>query len=548
MKLATPRDVLAEMQRRGGAALASFTVPATFVAFCEWISVTLTHAQRVYCQVAYDGAEPRSLTGVDRDMARLLFGEVDVILDDARSEVWTLAGGRAGKTYVLGALRLVWGAFVRDLSSLAPGQKAVALSCAPKDVHRQEIVNYQLGAIWSRPELAGTLVSPRGIKPGDSPESFVVRRPDGAYVTFEGGTANAGGYGGRGRALTDFLGDEAAFFRGAGVVNDKEIFKAASPRILPGGQLIGQTTAWAEVGYHFEQWAINFGHPLTAIAARATTDVLRPAAASMVARERKKDPDNARREFDAIPLSDAPDIFFSPALIGMCLDSSMAFPLAAAAGDDAHPEMKAAGADFGFRSNSSAIAITHRGGDEIQLANIREMRPLDGVPLKPSNTVKAFAGMCQDHGVSFVVADGHYKESVKEHLGMIGFSDADASPGEVFVRARMLMREGRVRIPNPESMPEGAERVALERLVKQLKDVRGTPQAGGTYSIKLPLWPDGSHGDLAAAFVLSLYRFGGESDKQAAPLLGTPEWEEAERSKRRAAYRSQKRRTAGFSR
>lgn len=546
MKFATPRDLLAEMRRRDGATEASFKVPERFVDFCEWIAVTLTPAQRVYCMVAYDWVQPCELAGDDRAMAHILFGDVDVFLDDARTEVWTLAGGRAGKTYILGALRLVWGAFVRDLSSLAPGQKAVALSCAPKDVHRQEIVNYQLGAIWSRPELAASIVAPRGLKPGDSPESFVVRRPDGALVTFEGGTANAGGYGGRGRALTDFLGDEAAFFRAQGVVNDKEIFKAASPRVLPGGQLIGQTTAWAEIGYHFEQWSKNFGHPITAIAARATTEVLRPDASPMVVRERQKDPDNAKREFDAVPLGDAPEIFFSPALIGLCLDSTMAFPLAPVAGDDAHPEQKAAGADFGFRSNSSAIAITHRGGEEIQLANLRELRPLDGVPLKPSNTVKAFAGMCQDHGVHFVVADGHYKESVKEHLGLIGFSDADANPGEVFVRARMLMREGRVRIPDPDAMPDGAEKVALERLVKQMKDVRGTPQAGGTYSIKLPLWPDGSHGDLVAAFVLSLYRFGAESDKQAAPILGTPEWEEAERAKRRAALRAGNRRASGI--
>src|SRR5882762_6686707 len=106
---ATPRDLLAELQRRGGSALASFEVLARFTAFCEWIDVTLTPAQRVYCLVAYDGMQPCELEGDERAMARRLFGEVDVILDDARSEVWTLAGGRAGKTYVLGALRLVWG-------------------------------------------------------------------------------------------------------------------------------------------------------------------------------------------------------------------------------------------------------------------------------------------------------------------------------------------------------------------------------------------------------------------------------------------------------
>jgi len=83
------------------------------------------------------------------------------------------------------------------------------------------------------------------------------------------------------------------------------------------------------------------------------------------------------------------------------------------------------------------------------------------------------------------------------------------------------------------------------RLIKQMKDVRGMALSGGTTSIKLPLWPDGSHGDLVAAFVLSLWRFGGEKAKQEPPKPGTPEWEEAQRAKRRTELLAHNRRASG---
>lgn len=544
---ASPLDVITELERRDrqqSARRSPFRVPASFVGFLDMLGVTPSPAQRAFSLVCYDGLDPCDLDGEERELARVMFDGIERFAPECRTEIWTLAGGRAGKTYLFGALRLVHGAYIRDLSSLAPGQEAVALAIAPKDVHRQEIINYQLGAIRSHPELRRTLVRPKtAFEVSEKPEWFVIRRPhDGLEVMFEGGTANSGGYGARGRALTDFLGDEAAFFRAKGVVNDKDIFEAASPRVLPGGQVLGQTTAWAVLGYHYEQWEANFGHPVTAIAARATTTQLRPSYQTVVERERKKNPANARREFDAIPMADAPEIFFSPALIGQCTDSSMPFPMAPAGWSASDPESKAAGADFGFRSNSSALAITLRSGHEVFLGHLAERRPKDDAPLKPSETVGEFAGQCGEYGVTYVTADGHYRESIVEHLDKIGFADTDANPGEVFVRARQLMRDGRVRIPDFKSLPEGsAERDAVERLIKQMKDVRSTPQAGGTYSIKLPIWPDGSHGDLVAAFVLALYRFGGEVAPEEKPKPGTPEWEEAERAKRRAKLRAGKR-------
>lgn len=534
-------ELLAESQKRCVARpLERLDVPQTFVldgGFLKWIRVEPHPYQRVFCLVAYDGLQPCDLDGEDRSMAHAMFdsieqdGTVNVVErfePFQRHKVWSLMGGRAGKTYMLGALRLVWGAYVRDLSSLAPGQKAVTLCCAPNDGLRQEIINYQLGAIRSKPELRATLLGPKTAMNDDaSPESFWIRRPwDNEIVTFAGATANRGGYSGRGRSLTDFLADEMAFFLGEGnVVNDKEVIKGAAPRVLPGGQTIGQTTAFAKLGYHWDEFKANYGHPKAAIAAKATTEQLRPDASDMVSRERLTDPENARREFDAEPMAEGASIFFSEALISSCVRDVPWFGTNAHAAN--HQVEKSGGGDMGFRSNSSALAITYRVLAGFVLGEVLEQRPgTDGVALRPSVTVSSFAATMRLHGVSYFMADGHYRESVVEHLGDVSFIDAP-TPEMAAVRARTLMRDGRVTIPDPDSLPP-EQANTVRRLIRQLKEVRGQPTAGGRMSIHYPRWPDGSHGDLAVAFVLSLYQMAGESEDEKPPERGTEEWALAE--------------------
>ncbi|WP_394825038.1 hypothetical protein [Pendulispora albinea] len=528
-------DALLAESRKRAARLAPLEIPARFVDFCIWLRVTLTPAQRVYSLVVYDGVQPADLDGEEREIARVIFDGIEHIPPIMLRRIFTLAGGRGGKTYVLGALRLLWGAFVRDLSTMAPGERAVALTIAPKDEQRQQVVNYQIGAMSMRPELWATIVWPRKISLDHPPSGFTIRRPDGQTVSFEASTCNRGGVGGRGRSFTDALMDEAAFFQDEKkVVNDKELFTAAAPRVLPGGQAIAQTTAWAKVGYHYEQWKQNFGHPVSGVAARATTEMLRPAAADIVALERANDPETARREFDAEPMAETATTFFSEELIESCLIEVPWFGTLAHADN---PDIeKSAGSDMGFRSNSSALCITYRVLGMIVLGYAAELRPEPGKPLRVSHTVATFREALRARNVSTTMADGHYREAVVEHLGDLLLVDAP-SPSDVAVRVRTLMRDGRVRLPDPRALPPEFATV-VTRLVKQLKEVKGQATAGGGMTIHLPLWPDGSHGDIAAAFMLAVYQLYGEAAKSSVPKPGTPEWEEAERAKRRAALRA----------
>src|SRR5262245_47057616 len=73
-------------------------VPPTFLGFCSWIGVSLTPGQAELCRVAFDGAEP-----VDGALAARLFGPSVPL--GRRRVVAAVCGARAGKSYVLVALR-----------------------------------------------------------------------------------------------------------------------------------------------------------------------------------------------------------------------------------------------------------------------------------------------------------------------------------------------------------------------------------------------------------------------------------------------------------
>lgn len=516
---------LQSLQSRQSQSSRSIAVPRKFVAFCNWLGVELTHGQRVIASIAYDGLEPRDLDGEDRAFARDVFGDVDAVSPAARAVAVFVCGGRGGKSYVLVALRLVWGMYTRDLSTLAPGQRAVALIIAMNEALRQEVTNYALGAIRSHAELRTTLRLPRGTREDETPSAFRIERPDGQSVTFEGGVASRGGYGGRGRSLTDVALDEAAFFRDASYqVNDEEIFKAAAPRVLPGGQAIIASTPWAEAGLLYNLYSTNWGKPVDAIVAHAPTLSMRPAASEQVERERRRDPDNAEREFDARFMRGGTTLFFPTTLIEQCIDESLELPILPQPG-----QRVSAGGDFGFRADSSSLAITHRQGRMLTLAALVELRPTNEAALKPSETVRMFASTLVEHGCSYLMADGHYREAIVEYLAESGlaFADAPTTPADAYVRARTLMREGRVRIPRH------------GRLLQQLKEVQGRPTPGGGLSIVHPRWRGGGHGDLVASWVLALWQQGDEEIAAPPPERGTSEWEDAERAKRRAALKAE---------
>lgn len=478
-------------------------VSLSFIGFCERLGVELTDAQRVACKVAFDRVQPGKLKGEERKLARVLFGDVDIIPAEAFATVVAVCGGRGGKSYVLIALRLLWGMLTRDLSPLRPGQKAIAPVVAPNDELRQEVINYALGAAWSHPELRARLVLPKGATVDSSPSWFGIKRRGAPMVRMTGIVATRGGYGGRGRWLTDAALDESAFFRDASFkVNDKDLYASMSARVLPGGQTIVASTPWARSGLLYELHTANHGKPDTALSIHAPTLLFNGSAVNkaIVAREIKRDPDNAEREFFAKFMSANTTDFFAADLIESCLvDTIEPWQL----GDEL-----SAGGDFGFRTDSSALLLAWRRQGMMYVGAPLELRPEPGKPLKPSETVKAFAAAINSR-CSYLMADGHYRESIAEHLEVAGlaFAAAPTQTADPYVRLRTLMREGKIKI------------LRHSRLVQQMLEVQSRALSGGGLSIAHPRWRTGGHGDLVAALVLATWQHAGEVVKRDAEKL-----------------------------
>ena len=395
---------------------------------------------------------------------------------------------------------------MRDLSSLARGQEARAVIASPEPKVRGEVLRYAMGACpW--PILSS------------NQDGFRLLRPDGRIVSVEAVVSSAGGTALRGRALTDAFFDECAFFRDKNsVVNDDELFKAASPRVLPGGQIIIASTPWNRAGLLWEFYRDCWNKPGgAAVVAHAPTLTLRdtPETRAVIERERKRDPDNAAREYDAVFPSTQAHQFFSDDVVDAAIQEST-FP------ELSPGEKVTVGADFGFERDSSAMAVCIADRDgRLRVAELDEQMPADGAPLKPSVVCRRFSEIALRYKATEIMADQHYRQAIAEYVEAAGLDFVNAPSGqkaiaESYVRLRSLMREGRVALP------------AHPRLIAQLKAVVAKPLPGGGMSIQSPRLAKGGHGDLVSALVLAVWKAVETTVPTPAPRPGTHAAFEAE--------------------
>lgn len=456
-------------------------IPLSFTAFCDqWLGFTLTPCQRVLALIAFDGLDPCDLEGKDRELAKLLFGDIERIPDETRAVIVAVFGRGAGKSRVFGT-RLLHLALTVPLPLLAPAEVAVGFAVAPAMREAHQVLNYARGG-------AAVL----GMLGEAKKDSILLRRTDGKAVELCAVPANSAL---RGKTLVGAVLDEFAFFRDENFhVNDVEVYRAISPRVVRGGQILIPSTPWAEAGLLHKFWKENWGKPTTALVAHAPTVAILDdeQTRALVARERRNDPTNAAREFDAQFMGSDATAFFDPRAIEAAIDDSLKLPAPLVAGAIVSP-----GADFAFRTDSSALAIVQRDSDLYELSELQELVP-GKTALVPSVTVKTFAGVVIRYGARQVAADGHYEETIREHLfdekiTLTRTPDGAAGKAECFQVTRLLLHEGKIRLPRH------------ERLIQQLREVKVRALSGGGISIESPRWRTGGHGDLVSALVNAIW-------------------------------------------
>ena len=489
---------------------------ARAIAFSEFaakvLRVALTPGQRVLCMVAFDGVQPASLEGEDREMARKIFGDVDLVPESARRIQTLLLGRGSGKTTIAAAFGL-YQLLTGDVSACGPGDVPVVVVIAPDRRTAALSVRMALEMARAAPDVARLIQA-------DGADGFTLRRHDGRLVGFEAFAASRGGSSVRGRSILSFLLDEAMFFRsddaGAFVVNDRDMYRALVPRLMRTGRGIFLSTPWPCETLMGEMFDKNFGAPVTALAARAPTLLMRsddPHLAAMIATERERDPETCSREFDCQTGTNGGNGFFDTVAIANAIDVQD-LPLAPVAH---HPV--AIGADFAFRSDSSALVVVRFDGTHYRVADMLELRPTKGAPLQPSAVVARFAEVAKRYGATRVIADGHYREAIREHLQEHSLYIQDAPEGLTgklasYSRTRAVLHEGKARLPNN------------PRLLGQLRAITSRPTPGGGLTITSPRRAGAGHGDLVSAWVLAVHALAYAQSQTPVdtPEPGTPEW------------------------
>lgn len=454
-----------------------------------------------------DAADGRRPTTIDDATCGRYFGcPLDALPRAPRRTVTVQAGGRGGKTSRLLAPKALHAAWTVPVPTLEPKEHAVALIVSSELVFARQALSFCSGYVAKSPILARALVA-------EGTDSLTLRRPDGKFVDVRVRAAGAKGKGGRAFTLVGAFLDEACFFFDeTGVVNDREIVRAVRPRIVPGGQLWMVSTPWVEgVGVLEEELAQNHGHHAETLAVRGVgTRALNPTwdpSGEVESKERRNDPENARREIDAIALAAGSRQFFSREAVeaAFAADRPQRLPYRAGA-------TYGAGGDAGFVRNSSALAVVERveveaGEPRFSLALLEERQPLPGVPLQPKVIAGEFADLILGYHTRELAADAHEIDEVRPAVQAKG-CDVALAPDKVeaHVLFRTILHEGRFEAPEH------------PRLRQQLRDVVGKPRPGGGVQITSPQRPDGAHGDLVSALVNAVWQAAQAPEGDSSPV------------------------------
>ncbi len=450
---------------------------------------------------------------VTDQQAMFHFGTTQAIDEPARA-VLLHTGVRCGKSLfaALDLLRSVLCCSLRrapephevadpdGLIGVRPGERVRAIIMAPSMDLAKTVYAHISGSMMASDTLRPLVVDKDGKQALPGAEGMRVKRPsDGAIIEIALVAASGGGTNLRSTWLAGVVFDEADFFDSEdAAVNLTDQIRAARPRLLKNSRAWIVSSPFADSGAYHDMFTEAFGNPGRLLAFHSDSRSMNPTLdVEQEAEERAKDPINAAREWDAVPLSANSSQFFPSDAIEKAInkDASRARSLPVLAKVQHY-----AGTDLGFRKNSSALAISRLENKKVRLAFYEELMPSKGASLKPSEVCKGFGDKCAEYGAKSMRGDLHYVDTAHEELGKRTKAEgyvlydewavtADTKT-DVFTEFRRRAQEGVLDLPND------------PRLIQQLKGVTARPMPGGRIHIQLPK-QGAAHADVLMAVVLA---------------------------------------------
>lgn len=485
---------------------------------------TATPVQRAVCR-AIEGRPLDDLASDPNVLAA--FGGVEAVasLPTVRpQEVYYVAGIRGAKSLTIAAAAVLATQIV-DLSPVGIGDivrvSILSLSKATAKVVYTHVLNH----VMASPPLRALLV--------DEPtaDTITLRHPQGKpiEIAIVAGAKAGGSLVGVWNAGVIF--DEAPRMAGEeNVVNFSDAQSAVVGRLLPNAQLFAVGSPWAAEGPVYDQVTEGFGKPTAdRLVIRAPAQVLNPFVwtPEKVEKFRRLNPEMARTDIDAEFGVATGSSFFVDSDFELLFKENT--PVTVEPGDKV-----ASAVDLGFVRNSATLAILSERAEVASVAHLAEHRPEPTRALVPSEVCGSFAADLKGRHCGMAVADGHYRETLREHTDPVGVSLYEScGPGERFLALRAAIRSGQLRC-NP-ALPHA------QRLRQQLAQVRPRLAPGGVLSVVLPEAADGSHCDLADVVARAVWgwkRYGGHTVPTPPPT--DPVAREEERMLRRRDARLQK--------
>jgi hypothetical protein len=385
------------------------------------------------------------------------------------------------------------------LVGVRPGEFVRAVIVAPKLKLARSPLSHLVGTMRESPKLKGLLVKALA-------ESCTVRRTDGREVTIELVAADSGGAGLRSTWLAGALFDEADFHDDEdAAVNLPEQIRAARTRLLAGAQMWIPSSPWTDAGPFHEMFTASFGKPLVneTLAFHSDSRSMNPTLSRADEEaERKRDPENAAREYDAIPIPAGTARFFPDDAIAKSINPDRPTTL-----PPVRDVLHYAGADWGLTKNSSVQAIARPEGGKARLTFVDELRPTAEESVSPAMTVPRFMRQAMTYGCKTVRGD-HYlaplrREERDKFVASLAFEHRASVPtfeafdpnrdaqAALFTELRRRMQDGHVELPND------------PRLLSQLKGATVAHLPGGATKVILPKQGH-AHGDVLMAVALAI--------------------------------------------
>lgn len=470
---------------------------------------TATPLQRAICRVAEGKG-----TGLPAAAVQEYFG-AEPPLGLVPSLMVLVCGVRSGKSLIAGCAAF-FSALTADLSHIPLHERARVVIVAPTIANAQMTFRLLTGAINSAPALKAVVVS--GL---DNKEEITVRRADGRFVDIVIVAAHRGGVTLRGTWLAGYVLEETAFFGAEAtgyVVSGEELLRAAATRLVPGGQGWIISSPMGPSGLLYDLWKTHFGQPGEVVIVHAPTLAMNSITVNktMIAEIRKRDPDAAAREYDAL-WSDA-DTVLVPA---MHIDDAQR-PADAFHVEPIEGQSYVAAMDPATRGNAWTLVIATRHLEKPHQSVVYNKQWIGSkvAPLNPDDVLKQCKDILERYRVDRAATDQWSADAnraiAKRHgLYLYDISASQVENVEIFTSMATKFADGEVEVP-----PDPYIRNDLLGIRKKVSS---------RISIVLNKTPDGRHCDYAPAIARVLAMHCGEPVK-VPPKRGTREFIELQRA------------------